>query len=798
MQPPNSPFQTTQSPPPGDCLPQQFHSLRANLPKRPWGVIAMTLAAVGALVPIFLVGGSLLNSQPAPALPPRAAESVAKKNSTSAEAFSAKASSTAGSFDSPKSHPAHHAVHRAITRLVLGQHKYNLAEIADCFDCPRLFQEIERQGMLPRMSARDRGMFIRELEKIIPQATADRDENSLWKSFEILRLQPAEHPDELIAYVRSRDGDGFDARTRLWLRRSGDEWKFFDSEDLDTCLRLSNLYALLAGSGLSRSPAPWVSRVEELMSSIGAILDQPEDVLARLQALASNKFPPAFEAIRLMGVASCHIMLDDFVSAGHALTASQALNPDAPILDYMRAKIDNRLGRHEPALRSAQRYIDLLGSDADVQIEVGLALLGLERADDAADAFRRGLNERPGDLDCLLGLARSLPDDRTAEIGERLAACAEPAASFESLAPLLLDEGLAAALESLCDTYEQIAPRDFAVAYYRAQALIDREEYDAAIELLTRCLPNVSDDRSADFIGALQSALLASGRPLDAYRADEDAARSFLAIANAVSWEEDADALQAVIAEHERAVADDRWLPYYRGELAMLHEDFPAAVLAYKSGRALARDAEERSAYEHQLLYAMCRDGRIGDVWKEVAFTKETARQVGWLCIDEENAADLSTLSDDFKSRHPADVVVSFWNAHLAFWELDYDRAVEILQARRADLASDNELMPATQHVLVRSLIRLRRFDDALAAAQDASNRGSDPYFEVIVNAVAGQVEPTQRAFEKCIELGYAPDFFYEDPDAGPALRSEEFRELTDRHPRRFQTTSAQQSDPPM
>jgi hypothetical protein len=122
------------------------------------------------------------------------------------------------------------------------------------------------------------------------------------------------------------------------------------------------------------------------------------------------------------------------------------------------------------------------------------------------------------------------------------------------------------------------------------------------------------------------------------------------------------------------------------------------------------------------------------------------------------------------------------WQGEAHFLRKEYGPAVEAYRKFRPDknTRQNSAVLPSEwEEHLVRSLLRLRRFPEAHAEL-DRDRLKDFTVLRAAVCAVSGDVAGTEKELEEADEVGRQ---FYDDPDLGPALRSEPFREIRKKYP---------------
>jgi tetratricopeptide (TPR) repeat protein len=189
-----------------------------------------------------------------------------------------------------------------------------------------------------------------------------------------------------------------------------------------------------------------------------------------LSALPEVEVGPLLQAQVHFARAAVHLARGRHEKTIAECDLAAAIRPDMPALHLLRAGSYNALGKHDLALKSATEYIDLLGDDADGFREQGDALRGIGRRGQAAEAYRRGLTDDPGAVDCIVGLANALPRGKKDNVVPYVAKVADDGTCFRAVADALADDRDAKALRALINDRRKRSPNDRWLNYYEAKA----------------------------------------------------------------------------------------------------------------------------------------------------------------------------------------------------------------------------------------------------------------------------------------------------------------------------------------
>jgi len=207
----------------------------------------------------------------------------------------------------------------------------------------------------------------------------------------------------IVVYLRTIDVDRITMKSRWWLYHDGEGLRWWDGEDLQLGLRIST--AMAAGIAAATSPdrAETIKRFLEVIGRLATIsMDDPVQVralVADLDGLTLEGLPASFRHLAIVTRASASAALGDAEDTLRRLDAleSEGLQPfDMPVRHYLRASACLALERWSDAEQAIERYLELLGEDAEAYAVLGTAKLGLGDTKAALAAFEQGLADDPG------------------------------------------------------------------------------------------------------------------------------------------------------------------------------------------------------------------------------------------------------------------------------------------------------------------------------------------------------------------------------------------------------------------
>jgi Flp pilus assembly protein TadD len=199
--------------------------------------------------------------------------------------------------------------------------------------------------------------------------------------------------------------------------------------------------------------------------------NRPADSLKEYTEAARQRAPRATE---LKTVALDYVLLNDYEDAEHWARYSLSLDANDPEAWYEFGRIEYTLNRFQAAVHSFQRALQLDPVSVKAENNLGLALEGLNRTDEALVALRKAVamqasSQRPSEQP-LLNLAKLLIDRNH------------------------LDEAL-----PLLQQAAQIAPRDSKIFAQLGRLYSEKGELSAAREALEQAVAIEPQDSSLHF-----------------------------------------------------------------------------------------------------------------------------------------------------------------------------------------------------------------------------------------------------------------------------------------------------------
>lgn len=662
--------------------------------------------------------------------------------------------------------------------------KANPEKIVASFDAERMVDEVKKlggfAGLKPGQEKEVAKAFATGLgEGFVRFASLIR-----WSRHEIKQVKYSDDRREAVLTARHWDDEGDSSKFRWWVQKRDGRWRIYDFEDLNTGIRSSVILGTLSGKGL---PGAAISKsFERVIGAAQAMQQLDVDTAGKeLRAVARVKFPPPLDALRRMLEGVVAFARDEPEEALKQFDRAESLRADLPILHYLRAVVHNGLGNHEKALAHARKYVELLGDDANAYAEIGDALMELKRPTEAAAAYRKGLDDYPDSVENFEGLRKALPAGKKAELGDHFARMSKPGERFEELVEdaLLSDDDETAA--ALIAAYRKKAPDNPAVDYYAARVRILKNDIPEGIRLFKAALARVKDaDKRDEYTEGFLDAMVEAGKPVEAYHAAPDADRAFRSLAGSLAAGKDEKPLRRLIDAHRKQRPNDPWLHFYTGQAELIAEDYARAERAFAAGAVQAKHADDQERFRYWQVHARCKAGKGLSAYGEIGPPKATFDQLAEQFADDEDARQLEALVAAHRKADPNDRDLPFWEAEAKWFGREYEKAVRLLVEHRRTILANKERRGTFEDRLVRSLVRLKRFDEAVKEARAADPDEGGLLLQAVAHAAAGDLVRTAEALDRCVkDGGYPVEAFYDDPDLGQALRGERFRELRKKYP---------------
>jgi tetratricopeptide (TPR) repeat protein len=657
--------------------------------------------------------------------------------------------------------------------------------ITDLFDFDEMLVEMKKWGSSPDLTAEQEEMLLLGIRLGFGAQMVNQGDFGTWERLTVQQVDPSEDGDRTAVLTREVDSQGVVTKSRWWLKRGENGWRIYDQQDRGIGIRMSLVMAS-ALAAVQKGNVTWIFSIQTICEAGAAIYDEDfEEAERLLSSIRGIEFPPRINAL-------CHL-LESFVDvwfdrSEQALKHLEVVERDAPevVMRHLsKASALFALGRNEEALAEAGKFRAIYGEDPAGRLVEGYALAALDRVEEALAAFRKGLDDAPEDLDCLLGLVEHLPEDRVGEVGERFRRYREPVESFWDLFETLVDLEHEAAAVAVLAVFRTIAPEHTDADLAEGWLNVHRENYEEAAAAYRRALPRVKDPEERQHLrNCYLDAMARAGHAVAAYAEVPGSSAAFRLLADVVGEASAGETLLELVAAHEGELPDDLWLSFYRGRGLELTGDRAGAESSYAEGMGRASDDETRETFRRARVANLHADGKGLLAYEKVGPRRVTFRELAQLFSWDEDAESLAALTDAHAEADPKDPAVRLYRGEVLWLMGNLEGMVGLLEGLSDTLAKEEDLLLQYEDRLVRGLARLGRVKEALELATASTERDADPYFEAVVYAITRDARATGRILDLLAAEGYEAADFWIDEDIGEALGTEAFKALRERYPR--------------
>lgn len=738
--------------------------------------IALAVGAFAGLALTFL-GIAIIVVRTLLPVSPRGAEDLATKRQEVAEAIRGE-----GLDADPATRAAIQATFEGLADEI---HRRDIGAVSTRFDGERMMQEVERLlppgsfGLVPRGSMAT-GVLAGLGQSLVNNPAMQ------WSRTELRSVRPGEHWNEVVAYVRHDVPDGgAKLKMRWWLILRGRKWSVFDFEDLDGGMRGTTMMGLFMSEGLRARGLPaWGQAMKDhLAPAIQAVargeIAEAEKHLDRLRGIDS---PAQVQGLTHMMRGACLLQKYEAESALKELATAESHNSDLPIVHLLRSTAYNLLDRREDAIASGRKYVELLGPDPIACENIGTALAALGRDDEAADVYRKALDDTPDNPEVLHALREVLPVGKRGEIAGRFMRLSDPAGQFDDFAGRLLADEDHPSVTAIADALVA-AGRDVpAVGCFRAIAKVSAGNPTTGAADFRTAIASASADKRALYVSRFLNAMMEAGKPLEGYAAAPDPDEAFRHLADIMLDDDDQEtAVPKLIKAHRDRRPDDPWLHFYQGLMHERHKEFNEADTEYAAGAAQVTADEDRERFRSARVAARVEAGTGLSAYKEIGPPKATFDQLAWAFSDRKAVQDLEHLVQAHRRALPDDKDLILWQAEIHWLRQQHAELVSFLRPRHGAIPQENSWRYTDR--VVRSLVRLNRFEEAKSELVRVPAEQRRLNHTVLIAAAAGDVAGVEAEFAKFADKPYMVEWLYFDEDLGPILRSDRFKELRKKFP---------------
>jgi tetratricopeptide (TPR) repeat protein len=310
--------------------------------------------------------------------------------------------------------------------------------------------------------------------------------------------------------------------------------------------------------------------------------------------------------------------------------------------------------------------------------------------------------------------------------------------------------------------------------------MILRGQYAQAATLMTGLLKDRPLKDQQDIGDPFLNDLAGYDVAVEAYRCLPDKRDAFSYMLWRYRTPERVKEFARLVAEHARQLPDDPRLYTERGELHLLKGDFDSADEQFRQG--MAKNPLDTSS-RFGLIRARIKQGKTADIYRELGGSTQTFNDIANQCVTLKDGVALEQLLAAHRKATPAAKNLVTWDIESMFLRKDYAGTVKTIQDDRK-LLKNAATRWKCEAILIRSLVRLKKSDEAVKEAQTLAQR-PDTWHVLMPLALAstGDAARLLEYMETKKNNRYLVEDCYRDEDLGPLLRSDAFQLVRDRYP---------------
>jgi predicted Zn-dependent protease len=358
--------------------------------------------------------------------------------------------------------------------------------------------------------------------------------------------------------------------------------------------------------------------------------------------------------------------------------------------------------------------------------------------------------------------------------------------AFLQLAGLLAGDKLGADLERLVEAHRPHAARSDPGPYlYDSRAKIFlKQPTEATAYFRKACDLQPNEALRAGYVTQFLLDMTEAGYIEAAYQAmPADKAGAFQTLAARLVFRKKDKDLATLLNLHRKGHDKDPWYQFYTGELHLLRGEAQQAEQHFAA--ALANSPrDENWSLRNGLFRARVKGGKAVTTYREYKPGVRTFEDLAGLCVHGKDAKQLQALIDAHRKDDPDDPSLPAWELEVKYLNADYDGVLKLLADNQDELFGMPRWRWKADDYRVRCLVKLKRTKDAIHEAETVAKKpAGSRLLLVLAYAAAGDAKQTIAALEKKRPQPWFLSSCYKDPDLGPILRSESFKEFREKFP---------------
>ena len=327
-------------------------------------------------------------------------------------------------------------------------------------------------------------------------------------------------------------------------------------------------------------------------------------------------------------------------------------------------------------------------------------------------------------------------------------------------------------------------PDDPWAHYYQGVLWREDGRFDNAAEQFRTALKNADEEYLQSWWrDELARALFDAGHLQQAYQTLESPSAAFRCLAEHCHNTDRYEKLLSLVELHRAAEPNDELLDHYEALFRKQEGDLAEAERLLKRGYAAASDEDTKATYRSLWLTVRLESASPESAYRDIPDAADDFNLMANRLAVRERWPALRRLIDAHRAVRPADPQLVFQEVRLAWLTEDYKTVCSLLKSWPADKLADLETwqLSSLRDWRFRSLLRLDRQSDAMAAAREYYEDDDDPSQLAVVHALRKDADALAGLLDELAQSSFS---LYADEDVGPLVLGDPvFRALRLEHP---------------
>jgi len=327
-------------------------------------------------------------------------------------------------------------------------------------------------------------------------------------------------------------------------------------------------------------------------------------------------------------------------------------------------------------------------------------------------------------------------------------------------------------------------PDDPWAHYYQGVLWREDDRFDDAAEQFRTALKNADEEYLETWWrNELAQTLLDAGHLQQAYQTLEPPADAFRSLAEHCQYSEKFENLMRLIELHRAVEPHDELLDHYEALVHKREGNLAEAERLVKRGYAAASDEDTKTTYRSLWLTIRLESANPESAYRDIPDAADDFNLMANRLAARERWPALRRLIGAHRAVRPADPQLVFHDVRLAWLTDDFETVCSLLRSWPADKLADLERwqLSSLRDWRFRSLLRLDRQSDAMAAAREYYEDDDDPSQLAVVHALRKDADALAGLMDELAQSSFSP---YGDEDVGRLVLGDPvFRTLRREYP---------------